>query len=134
MTAYQTARRAERAQHVSDAFLVPSQERTFQAAKAQARAVSRLSSIDVTIRRSSSTSSLELSSFSTSATSPTAALLVEQILTPAQLDEQQRKEHEEDRITAQLELERYARESVTVAHGERVTDLVRYWEVCTFIT
>jgi len=131
MTAYQTASRTEHAQHVSEAFLAPSQERPFQAAKAQARAVLRLSSINVTIRCSSSTSSLKLSSFGTSATSPGAAL-VEQTLSPAQLDEQQRKEYEEDCINAQLELERYARESATVAHGERVTDLVRYWEVCAF--
>ena len=94
---------------------------------------SRLSSINITIHCSSSTSSLELSSFSTSATSPGAAL-VEQTPTPAQLDEQQRKEHEKDHINAQLELERYVRESVTVMHGEHVTDLVRYWEVCTFIS
>jgi len=134
MTAYQTANRAGRSQQAGEVFLAPGQERTFCAAKAQARAVSRLSSINITIRRSSSTSSsLELPSLSTtSATSPTA--LVEQIPTPAQLDEQRRKEHEEDHINAQLELERYERESVTVAHGERVTDLVRYWEVCTFIS
>ena len=39
MIAYQTASRAERVQHVSEAFLAPSQECTFQAAKAQSQAV-----------------------------------------------------------------------------------------------
>ena len=39
MIAYQTASRAERVQHVSEVFLAPSQECTFQAAKAQSQAV-----------------------------------------------------------------------------------------------
>lgn len=103
MIAYQIASCAERVQHVSEAFLAPSQEHTFQVAKAQSWAVSHLSSINITIHCLSSTLSLELSSFSTSATSPGAAL-VEQTPTPAQLDEQQQKEHKEDHINAQLEL------------------------------
>ena len=133
MIAYQIASCAERVQHVGEAFLAPSQERTFQAAKAQSWAVLHLSSINITIHCSSSTLSLELSSFSTSATSPGAAL-VEQTPTPAQLDEQQQKEHKEDHINAQLELKRYAQESVTVVHSEHVADLVWYLEVCTFIS
>ena len=131
MTAYRTAtwEAAPRQWECDGPNMVPSHcDRAFQAARAQVRAVSHLSNINVTIRRSSSTTPVEASPFGSSANSPAAP---DQALTPAQLEERCKKAFEEDHFDAQRELERYEREPVTVAHSEHVTDLVHYWEVCS---
>ena len=116
---------------MSSALCLPNTTTTSRAAQAQARAAQRLSCINVDIRRSTSLSSI-MSSSSSPSPSPTPSNTNEgHQPTAEELAQQEVKAVEEDCKDARRELERYEREPPTLNAGERVTDLVRYWEVST---
>lgn len=97
------------------------------AAHAQASAISRLTSINVNIRRSSASLSTP-SGTSTPITSNSPHIIVTEVLTGEDLAAYNAQALAEDQKDAERELERYEREQMTRSMGTRVTDLVRYWE------
>jgi hypothetical protein len=86
-----------------------------------------MNNLDVTVRRSSSASSIP----------STPTIIVSESTMPfptpeaaADLEERTRKDLELDRKDAELELHRYEDAGLLLDIAERTMDILRFWEVC----
>ena len=104
-------------------------EHSNAALHAQASAFSCLNSINVGVRRSSLSVSTPFPSRTPTPSPYIPTLELPNQLLPEELAVQQQCLQDQDCRDA--ELNRYEAESPTLHNGERVTDLVRYWEVST---
>jgi len=126
MTLYRTSER-----EVGRELQSVSMKHSNAASHAQASAFSRLNSINVGVRRSSLSASTPLPSRTPTPSPYIPTLELPNQLSPEELAIQQQCLRDQDCRDAELELNRYEAESPTLHNGERVTDLVRYWEVST---
>jgi hypothetical protein len=98
---------------------------TSVASNAQARGFERLRSLGVAVRRSSSINSAA----TTPLPSPYSELPMLRELTAEEVREQKIRDWVKDENEAKRELKHYEEVGVLTGPCERVTDLVRYWEV-----